>query len=154
MNLPFSLIWSRSGNQFVSKLFLRGFKSWWTYGLNVPSHRDIFWICFAFYNNSQNVRGRLVPILLELTVLVQPRNLRNFRWILGACSLQSYVIAKFFQGGVSDQNENLVGKFFARLRRAKKGVPKFFACGGLFSSWRHWKPLKNRLKPLKTVKFS
>ena len=55
-----------------------------------------------------------------------------------------YVIAKFFQGGYrtkmkiwSDRNEKLVGKFFARLRRAKKGVPKFFACGGLFSSWRH-----------------
>ena len=56
---------------------------------------------------------------------------------------------QIFSGGVSDQNENLVGKFFARLRRAKKGVPKFFACGGLFSLWRHWKPLK---KPLKTAK--
>ena len=44
---------------------------------------------------------------------------------------------QIFSGGVSDQNENLVGKFFARLRRAKKGVPKFFACGGLFSLWRH-----------------
>ena len=29
------------------------------------------------------------------------------------------------------------------LRRAKKGIPKFFACGGLFSLWRHCKPLKN-----------
>ena len=39
-------------------------------------------------------------------------------------TLESYVIGKFFQGeggGVSDQNENLVGKFFAR--RAKKGTP-------------------------------
>ena len=37
----------------------------------------------------------------------------------------------------SDENEKLVGKFFARLWRAKKGVPKFFACAGLFSSSRH-----------------
>ena len=32
----------------------------------------------------------------------------------------------------SDENEKLFGKFFARHRRAKKGVPKFFTCGGLF----------------------
>ena len=58
--------------------------------------------------------------------------------------LLPYVIAKFFQGGYrtkmkiwSDENEKLVGKFFARLRRAKKGIRKFFACGGLFSLWRH-----------------
>ena len=46
--------------------------------------------------------------------------------------LKAYVIAKFFQGGGyrtkmkiwSDENEKLVGKFFVRLRRAKKGVPK------------------------------
>ena len=62
-----------------------------------------------------------------------------------------HTLSPNFFRGVWDQNENLVGrklkigrKIFARLRRAKKGVPKFFACGGLFSSWRHWKPLKNR----------
>ena len=34
-------------------------------------------------------------------------------------------------GGSSDENEKVLGKFLARLRRAKKGVPKFFACAGL-----------------------
>ena len=52
-------------------------------------------------------------------------------------------------GGVSDQNEKLVGKFFARLRRAKKGVPKFFACGGPFFVVE---ALKTAKKPLKTAK--
>ena len=42
----------------------------------------------------------------------------------------SYVVIKFF-GGSSDKNEKVLGKFLARLRRAKKGVPKFFACSGL-----------------------
>ena len=63
--------------------------------------------------------------------------------------LLAYVIAKFFQGGVSDQNENLVGKFFARLRRPKKGVRKFFACGRLFFVVE---ALKTAKKPLKTAK--
>ena len=45
--------------------------------------------------------------------------------------IPAYVITKFF-GGSSDKNEKVLGKFLARLRRAKKGVPKFFACGGLF----------------------
>ena len=48
-----------------------------------------------------------------------------------------HTLSPNFFRGVSDQNENLVGKFFARLWRAKKGVRKFFACGGLFSLWRH-----------------
>ena len=42
------------------------------------------------------------------------------------------------------------------LLRCGKRVCKFFACGGFFSLWRHWKPLKtvkNPLKPLKIVKF-
>ena len=39
---------------------------------------------------------------------------------------------QIFLGGSSDENEKVLGKFLARLRRAKKGVPKFFACGGLF----------------------
>ena len=45
----------------------------------------------------------------------------------------SYVIAKFFQGGYrtkmkiwSDENEKLVGKFFARLWRAKKRGSQIF----------------------------
>ena len=54
---------------------------------------------------------------------------------------------QIFSGGVSDQNEKLVGKFFVRLRRAKKGVPKFFACGLLFRCG-------GTEKPLETVKFS
>ena len=65
-----------------------------------------------------------------------------------------YIIAKFFQGGYrtkmkirSDENENQVGKFFARLRRAKKAVPKFFACGGLFF-------VVEALKTVKTAKNS
>ena len=56
---------------------------------------------------------------------------------------------QIFSGGVSDQNENLVGrklkigqKIFCAPPAHEKGVPKFFACGGLFSSWRHWKQLK------------
>ena len=44
---------------------------------------------------------------------------------------------QIFLGGSSDENEKVLGKFLARLRRAKKGVPKFFACAGLFSSWSH-----------------
>ena len=41
----------------------------------------------------------------------------------------------FFRGS-SDENEKVFGKFLARLRRAKKGVPNFspaaafFRCGG------------------------
>ena len=34
--------------------------------------------------------------------------------------------------GTSDENEKVLGKFLVRLWRAKKGVPKFFACAGLF----------------------
>ena len=46
-----------------------------------------------------------------------------------------YIIRRhqIFLGGSSDENEKVLGKFLARLRRAKKGVPKFFACGGHFS---------------------
>ena len=101
----------------------------------------------------------------------------------------AYIIAKFFQGGYrtkmkirSDENENQVGKFFARLRRAKKGLfslwshwkitkkplnfqktsifekkgsQNFFACAvaGFFSLWKHWKPLKTVKKPLKPLIF-
>ena len=38
--------------------------------------------------------------------------------------------------------------------RAKKGVPKFFACGGLFFVVEALKTVKKPLKPLKTVNFS
>ena len=48
----------------------------------------------------------------------------------------SYVIAKFFRG-VSDQNENLVGKFFAQ----KRGSQGFFRRGG---SENLQKTVKNR----------
>ena len=49
--------------------------------------------------------------------------------------LPTYVVTKFFfwgGGGSSDENEKVLGKFLARLRHAKKRVPKFFACGWLF----------------------
>ena len=38
----------------------------------------------------------------------------------------------------------VLGKFLERIRRAKNGAPKFFACGGLFFI----------VETLKTVKFS
>ena len=50
-------------------------------------------------------------------------------------------------GGSSDENVKVLGKFLARLRRAKKRVPKFFACSGLFF-------VVEALKTAKTVKFS
>ena len=37
-----------------------------------------------------------------------------------------------FFGGSSDENEKVHGKFLARFLPAKKEVPKFFACSGLF----------------------
>ena len=40
---------------------------------------------------------------------------------------------QIFSGGVSDQNEKLVGKFFAHLRRAKKEFPNFSPAPGFFS---------------------
>ena len=40
------------------------------------------------------------------------------------------------------------------VRHAKKGVPKFFACGGLFFVVEALKTIKNPIKPLKTVNFS
>ena len=58
---------------------------------------------------------------------------------------------QIFLGGSSDENEKVLGKFLARLWRAKKGVPKFFACGGLFFVVEALKTVK---KPLKTVNFS
>ena len=56
---------------------------------------------------------------------------------------------QIFLGGSSDENEKVLGKFLARLRRAKKGVPKFFACGGLFFVVEALKTVKKPLKPLK-----
>ena len=61
---------------------------------------------------------------------------------------------QIFLGGSSDENEKVLGKFLARLRRAKKGVPKFFACAGLFFVVEALKTVKKPLKPLKTVNFS
>ena len=66
-----------------------------------------------------------IIIIAGLFFDIQPNQqffnaIRNF-----ICCPQPYVIANFFRG-ILDQNENLVGKFFARLRRAKKGIPKFF----------------------------
>ena len=55
---------------------------------------------------------------------------------------------QIFLGGSSDENEKVLGKFLARLRRAKKGVPKFFACGGLFFVVEALKNVKKPLKPL------
>ena len=52
---------------------------------------------------------------------------------------------QIFLGGSSDENEKVLGKFLARLRRAKKGVSKFFACGGLFF-------VVEALKTVKTAK--
>ena len=49
-----------------------------------------------------------------------------------------------FFGGSSDENEKVLGKFLARLRRVKKGVPKFLACGGLFFDVEALKTVKNR----------
>ena len=51
---------------------------------------------------------------------------------------------QIFLEGSSDENEKVLGKFLARLRRAKYGVPKFYACGGL-------KTVKKSLKPLKKI---
>ena len=56
---------------------------------------------------------------------------------------------QIFLGGSLDENEKVLGKFLARLWRAKKGVPKFFACGGLFFVVE---ALKTAKKPLKTAK--
>ena len=55
-----------------------------------------------------------------------------------------HTLSPNFFMGVSDQNENLVGKFFARFRRAKKAFPfpKFFDCGGLFRCGGTEKALK------------
>ena len=41
-----------------------------------------------------------------------------------------------------------------KIFEAKKGAPKFFACAGLFSLWRYWKPLnfQNLKKPVKFLK--
>ena len=51
---------------------------------------------------------------------------------------------QIFFGGSSDENEKVLGKFLARLRRAKKGVSKFFACGGLFFVVEALKTARNR----------
>ena len=45
-------------------------------------------------------------------------------------------LPNFFRG--------VLGKFLARLRRAKKGVPKFFACAGLFFVVEALKTAKKR----------
>ena len=55
-------------------------------------------------------------------------------------SQESYNVTKFFWG--------VLGKFLARLRRAKKGVPKFFTCGGLFFVVEALKTVKTTKKPL------
>ena len=102
-----------------------------------------FWTFWKPFDPIQHLRGITFWIL-------------NFwqNWAtLGSQLLGAYVIAKFFQGGYrtkmkiwSDENEKLVGKIFASSKTktgAKTGVPKFFACGGLFSLWKHCKPLKN-----------
>ena len=39
---------------------------------------------------------------------------------------------QIFLGGSSDENEKVLGKFLARLRRAKKGVPNFSPAAGFF----------------------
>ena len=69
--------------------------------------------------------------------------LRNF-WENHAVS--PYVIAKFFQG-VSDQNENLVGKFFAPGAQ-KRGSQIFRLRRAFFVV----EALKTAKKPLKTAK--
>ena len=53
---------------------------------------------------------------------------------------QVHTSTPIFFGGSSDENEKVLGKFLARLRRAKKGVPKFFVV----------EALKTAKKPLKT----
>ena len=50
----------------------------------------------------------------------------------------------------SCENEKLVGKFFVCLWRAKKGIPKFFGCAGLFFVVVE----RGNEIPLKTVKYS
>ena len=49
-----------------------------------------------------------------------------------------------FLGGSSDENEKVLGKLLARLWRAKKGIPKFFACAGLFFVVEALRTVKNR----------
>ena len=56
-----------------------------------------------------------------------------------------YVVTNFFLGGSSDENEKVLGKFLVRLRRGKKGVPKFFACAELFFVVEALKTVKNCL---------
>ena len=68
-------------------------------------------------------------------------------------ALHLYVIAKFFQG-VSDQNENLAGKFCAPPVHKKRGS-QIFHLRQAFFIMESLNPLENRFKtPLKTVKFS
>ena len=70
--------------------------------------------------------------------------------------LLSYVIAKFFQGGVSDQNENLVGRkwkigrkiFRAPLARKKRDSQIFRLRRAFFVV----EALKTAKKPLKSTK--
>ena len=51
-----------------------------------------------------------------------------------------------FFGGSSDENEKVLGTFLARLCRAKKGVPKFFASGSLSFVVEALKTVKKPLK--------
>ena len=70
----------------------------------------------------------------------------NKKWCTLIClktkRTEEQTLSPNFLGGSSDENEKVLGKFLARLRRAKKGFPNFLPAAGFFSSWRHWKPLK------------
>ena len=59
--------------------------------------------------------------------------------------LMPYVIAKFFQGGLGPKwkSGRTKMKNWSENFSHASVVPKFFACGGLFSLWRHWKTAKN-----------
>ena len=82
--------------------------------------------------------------LLE-TYLYTPNILKNYVTSdMRTSQALSYVVTKFEGGGGSDENEKVLGKFLPRLRHAKKGVPKFVACGGLFFVVEAQKTVKNR----------
>ena len=87
-------------------------------------------------------------MLLEVNLRIQKNSLHTLILMSSMClETKDFMTIRrhqIFLGGSSDENEKVLGKFLARLRRAKKGVPKFFACGGLFFVVEALKTAKNR----------
>ena len=84
-------------------------------------------LIFAAYKRSSTA----ILVWIILTAIIC-----SLHFILGKI-IYSYIIAKFFKGGYRTKMKIRSENFSRASGAQKKGVPKFFACGGLFSSWRH-----------------